>query len=158
MNPLIEIIGKACEILLPLDNAVFQGNPASGIAICTLSSVDLAYQLSHQVLQEVSMIGRLLSENKGIDSILYSLNENKNIKFLILCGKEVLGHKAGHSLIQLHKFGIDEQNFIINSSSPYPKILSSKKLIEHFQQNISIINKIDESNPTKIRQLISSMN
>lgn len=157
MNLLSEIIGKACEILLPIDNSVFPGNPGSEIVICTLSSISMAHQLSNQILQDTALIGRLLSENKGIDEILEYLYEHKNIKILVICGKEVLGHKAGHSLIQLHRFGVDTQNFIINSSSPDPKILSPKKFIEHFQQNISLIDRINEIDTNKIQQLINKI-
>lgn len=157
MNSILEIIGKACELLLPIEKTVFLGNPNSEIVICTLSSINLAQELSHQILHDVNLVGRLLSENKGIDAILRYLYENKNIKILIICGKDVWGHKAGHSLIQLHRFGVNEQNFIINSSSPDPKILSTKKFIEYFQQNILIINKIDETNSNKIRHLVNSL-
>lgn len=157
MNSFLEIVGKACEILLPIDNAVFLGNTRSEIVICTLSSITLAKQLSDQVLSKVNLVGRLLSENKGIDSILHYLYENKNIYVLLVCGKEVMGHKAGHSLIQLHKFGVNENNYIINSSSPFPKLNSSKALIDHFRQNVSVIDKIDEINPIRIQHIINSL-
>ena len=41
--------------------------------------------------------------------------KNKNVKTIILCGKEVWGHKTGHSLLALHKNGIDQNNRIIKS-------------------------------------------
>jgi len=34
------------------------------------------------------------SENKGIDSIIEYVNKNQKIKTIIVCGKEVSGHKA----------------------------------------------------------------
>ena len=54
-------------------------------------------------MNDVSIVGRLLSENKGIDSIINFVNENQKINTIIVCGKEVWGHKAGHSLFELHK-------------------------------------------------------
>lgn len=157
MNHLLEIAGKLCEVLLHVDDAVFVGNPCSNIAICTLSSTQLAKHLSEVLINDVCIIGRLLSENKGIDMLLQYLYEHKNIKFLIICGKDVHGHKAGHSLIQLHKFGTDNSNMIINSTSPEPKIISSKQIVEFFQRNISIINEIGESDLVKLQQRVNSL-
>ncbi|MCG8324819.1 MAG: hypothetical protein MI673_04820, partial [Thiotrichales bacterium] len=88
---------------------------------------------------------RLFSENKGIDALIRFVNSNKNIKTIILCGKEVWGHKAGHSLLQLHQNGIDNDGRIINSISPDPFLTVSKSQIEYFQNNITLVNLIDES-------------
>ena len=64
---------------------------------------------------------------------------------IIVCGKEVWGHKSGHSLFQLHKNGIDENKRIINSTSPDPFLTISKSKIEYFQNNITLVNLINES-------------
>ena len=56
------------------------------------------------------------------------------------------GHKSGHSLLQLHKNGIDENSRIINSISPDPYLTVSNDMIEYFQKNITIIDLIDETN------------
>ena len=44
----------------------------------------------------------------------------ENIKIskkIIVCGKDVWGHKSGHSLFELHKNGIDQNSRIINSKA-----------------------------------------
>ena len=41
MNALGEVIGKVCEIILPIPEESFPGNPDSKLAVCTLSSMDL---------------------------------------------------------------------------------------------------------------------
>jgi len=71
-------------------------------------------------------VGQLLSENKGIDSIIKHVNKNPQINTIIVCGKEVWGHKSGHSLFELHKNGIDQKNRIINSTSPDPYLTVPK--------------------------------
>jgi len=77
---------------------------------------------------------------------LLKMNQNKKIKTIIVCGKEVWGHKSGHSLFQLHKNGIDENNRIINSISPDPFLTVSKSEIQYFQKEITLVNLIDETN------------
>lgn len=102
------------------------------------------------------MVGRLLSENKGIDSIIEFVNKNQKIKTIIVCGKEVWGHKAGHSLFELHKNGIDGNQRIINSTSPDPILTVSKSKIKHFQDKIELVNLINETNFEKIIQRIKN--
>jgi tetrahydromethanopterin S-methyltransferase subunit A len=96
----------------------------------------------------------LLSENKGIDQIISHLNKNKKIKNLIVCGREVWGHKAGDSLYQLYQNGVDINGKIINSISPDPYLTVSKSQIIYFQKEINFINMINETDFNKIKQKI----
>ena len=155
MNALGEAIGELCKIILPIPEESYLGNLNSSIAICTLSSIDLLKKLANsQILGHTSIIGRLLSENKGIDSIIKHVNENRKIKTIIVCGKEVWGHKAGHSLFQLHQNGVDKNNRIIGSISPDPYLTVSKSQIQYFQNNVSLINLINETNANTILQKV----
>ncbi len=146
MNALGEAIGELCKIILPIPEEYYSGNPDSSIAVCTLSSIDLLKKLANsEILNYLSIAGRLLSENKGIDSIIKYVNKNQKINIIIVCGKEVCGHKAGHSLFQLHKNGVDKNNRIINSTSPDPYLTVSKSQIQYFQNNITLVNLITET-------------
>jgi len=146
VNALGEAIGELCKIILPIPEEYYSGNPDSSIAVCTLSSIDLLKKLSNsEILSHVSIAGRLLSENKGIDSIIKYVNKYQKINIIIVCGKEVWGHKAGHSLFQLHKNGVDKNNRIINSTSPDPYLTVSKSQIQYFQNNITLVNLIAET-------------
>ena len=155
MNALGEAIGELCKIILPIPEEYYSGNPDSSIAVCTLSSIDLLKKLANsEITSHVSIVGRLLSENKGIDSIIKYVNKNQKINIIIVCGKEVWGHKAGHSLFQLHKNGVDKNNRIINSTSPDPYLTISKSQIQYFQNNITLVNLIAETDFTTISDKI----
>ena len=146
MNALGERIGELCKIILPISEESYQGDINSSIAVCTLSSIDLLKKLANsEILNHISIVGRLLSENKGIDSIIKHVYKNQKITTLIVCGKEVWGHKAGHTLFQLYKNGVDKNNRIINSSSPDPYLTVSKSQIQYFQNNITLVNLINET-------------
>lgn len=156
MNSIGNAIGELCKIILPIPEESYLGNPDSSIAICTLSSMDLLKKISNsEFLNHVSIAGRLLSENKGIDSIIKYLNQNKKVKTLIVCGKEVWGHKAGHSLFKLYKNGIDEHGRIINSISPDPFLTSTKSEINYFQNEINLVNIINETNIETIKKYVN---
>jgi len=147
MNKLSDAIGKLCEILLPIPEEFYMGNANSSICVCTLSSIKLLKELKNsKIIENVAIAGRLFTENKGIDSIIKYVNQNKKIKTIIVCGKEVWGHKSGHSLFQLHEFGVDKNNRIVNSTSPEPILTISNLQIQYFQKEITLVNLIDETN------------
>ena len=144
MNAIGEAIGELCKVILPINEEFYLGNSDSSIAICTLSSIDLLKNFANsKILNQISIVGRLLSENKGIDSIIKYVNKNPKVDTIIVCGKEVWGHKSGHSLFQLHKNGTDQNNRIINSTSPDPFLTVSKSEIKYFQDNVNLIDLIN---------------
>ena len=146
MNKLGTTIGKICEALLPIPEEFYIGNYNSSICICTLSSIKLLKEIKNsKIIDNVAIVGRLFTENKGIDSIIKYVNQNKKIKTIIVCGKDVWGHKSGHSLFELHKNGIDNNNRIINSTSPDPFLTVSKFEIKYFQKQITLVNLINET-------------
>jgi tetrahydromethanopterin S-methyltransferase subunit A len=151
MNKLGDTIGKICEKLLPISEEFYIGNPNSSICICTLSSIKLLKEIKNsEIIDKIAIVGRLFTENKGIDSMIKHVNQNKKIKTIIVCGKEVWGHKSGHSLIQLYQNGIDDKNRIINSTSPDPILTVSKSEIQYFQKEITLVNLINETDITLI--------
>jgi len=155
MNIIGNIFGEVCKTLFPITEEVYLGNSKSSISICTLSSIHLLKDIANsELMNNIALVGRLLSENKGIDSIIKYVNQNKKIKTIIVCGKEVWGHKAGHSLFALHKNGIDNHGRIINSTSPDPFLTVTKSEIHHFQNNINLVNIINETNFDTIKKLV----
>jgi tetrahydromethanopterin S-methyltransferase subunit A len=147
LNKLGTTIGKICEALLPIPEEFYIGNYNSSICICTLSSIKLLKEIKNsKIIDNVAIVGRLFTENKGIDSIIKYVNQNKKIKTIIVCGKDVWGHKSGHSLFELHKNGIDDNNRIINSTSPDPFLTVSESEIKYFQKQITLVNLINETN------------
>ncbi len=152
MNAIGEVIGEFCKAILPINEEFYLGNPDSNIAICTLSSIDLLKNIANsEILNKISIVGRLLSENKGIDSIVKYVNKHPKVNTIIVCGKEVWGHKSGHSLFQLHKNGIDQNNKIVNSTSPDPFLTVSKSEIKYFQENVKLVDLI---NLTEIKLIL----
>ena len=154
MNLIEDFAGELCKILLPIEEEVFFGDPKSNIAICTLSSINLLKEIANSsIIKEIAIAGRLLSENKGIDSLVRSVLLNEKINTIILCGKDTLGHKPGHSLLCLYKNGI-ENHKIIDSQSPSPILTITKNEVAKFQRQVKIINKIGEISILKLKSMI----
>ena len=158
MNVFGDVIGELCKIVLPIPEEYYVGNPASSVAICTLSSMDLLKKFAKpELLDKLSIVGRLLSENKGIDSIVDYVSKHRKVTTIVVCGQEVWGHKAGHSLFSLHKNGIDKNNRIIGSTSPDPYLTVSQSKIQYFQKNVTLVNLIDETDFEKVLDTLKSI-
>lgn len=158
MNIIENIVGEICKIVLPINEEIFFGNPKSQIAICTLSSMKLLNEISNSsLMSEIVLAGRLLSENKGIDSLIKHVISKKNIKTILICGKDTTGHMSGHSLLMLHENGIDPNGRIIGSSSPDPVLTTPKSEIQIFQNQITIINKIGKTDMLEIKDTVDSL-
>lgn len=152
------LAGEICKILFPIHEEVFYGNSKSSLALCTLSSIKLLKEISNSTLMsKIAIAGRLLSENNGIDLLVRYVLSNRNINKIILCGKDASGHKPGHSLVKLHENGIDYEGRIIGSSSPHPILTLEKSEILDFQKQVKIVNKIGETNMSKIKILVDSI-
>jgi tetrahydromethanopterin S-methyltransferase subunit A len=157
MNLIENLAGEICKIILPINEEVYFGNPKSSLAICTLSSMNVLKEIANSnLLSKVALVGRLFSENKGIDSLVRHVISNKNLETILLCGEDTPGHRPGHSLLNLYKNGVDNQGRIIGSSSPDPMLTITKSEILEFQNQVNLIDKIDETSISKIKILINA--
>lgn len=147
--------GKACSALIPVRHEFFVGK-GKVIAICTLGSIDLLEEISRSSLMErIALVGRLLSENKGIDAVIRYSIEHPELQRIVLCGKEVKGHCAGQALIALHKNGIDKNGNIIGSKSPYPMLESTEKQITSFRRQVIIDDLMGVTDIERIAALVA---
>lgn len=153
-----DIAGKICEILIPINLSIIYGN-GERISICTLSDLSLLKKLStnFEVLSKIKILGRLLSENKGIDSIVKFAIHNPSLRYIIICGKDTKGHYPGQSLKSLSKYGVDNNNRIIDSISPHPVLLSSISEIKRFREQVTLIDMIGENNTDIILKKLNEL-
>ena len=149
------IFGICCYHLLPIKQEYYIGKGRI-IAICTLSSMDLLKEIknNNEIMERISIVGRLLSENKGIDEIIKFTTNNKSLKYLLLCGEEVKGHLPGQTLIALKKNGIDQKKKVINSAAAYPFLACTNHEIENFRHQINIIEKTGLKDIDKIKNIV----
>jgi tetrahydromethanopterin S-methyltransferase subunit A len=150
------VVGKLCEALIPIKHEYYIGKGKKA-AVCTLSSLDLLQDLSKSadIMNRILIIGRLLSENKGIDSIIKFTLDHPELHYMIICGKDVKGHQAGQALVSLYKNGADNCGRIIAAKGAYPLLRSSQKDIEVFRRQIlKISDLIEIDDIEKIKKLV----
>ena len=102
----------------------------------------------------VAIYGSLKTENIGVEKIVANVISNPHIRFLLLCGQDIRGHRAGASLLALHKNGIDESHRIIDAPGAIPFIENlDDDALTRFQEQIKVIDLLgntDEKHITKI--------
>ena len=106
--------------------------------------------------EKIAVFGKLKTENIGIEKIIANIISNPYIRFLIICGEEIRGHRSGNSLVCLHKNGIDENNRIIDAPGAIPYIENiDKDAIKRFQDQIEIIDLINVTDTNLIEKKVS---
>ncbi len=132
----------------------FFGDPESPVAVVTLGS--------HfgKVFTDIgaAIEGTAKTENIGLEKVIVNIISNPNIRFLILCGSEIMGHVTGQSLEALYKNGVKEGRIIdAHGAIPFIENLNEEHL-ERFQKQvefISIINNEDVSAiSAKVKELV----
>ena len=157
-SKIANLLGACCYYLIPIQDTFYSGK-GECIGICTLSSLDLLKEIKNYnaMMESVRIVGRLLSENKGIDSILRFTTMNRKLRIILLCGDDVMGHFPGQSIVSLKNNGVDEQKNIIGAKGHFPVLNSSFEDIENFRKQIDIVNKIGLKDIKIIKSIISNL-
>ncbi|MEW6230919.1 MAG: hypothetical protein AB1566_01235, partial [Chloroflexota bacterium] len=67
-----------------------------------------------------ALAGTLQTENIGIEKLICNMVGNPNIRYLVLCGEEVIGHRTGDAVRALLQHGIDCRRVIIGTGAATP--------------------------------------
>lgn len=150
--------GKICEFVLPIRLSYAMGNGET-IAICTLSDMSLLKEIvsRNDIMRKLFLVGRLLSENRGIDNILKTVHDHPHLRYLILCGREGKGHLPGQALISLYNYGTREDGYIVGARGSNPKLESTKEVISSFRTNIEIVDLIGSTDILQLELLIDKL-
>ena len=95
---------------------------------------------------DYALKGKMQTENLGVERVVLNTISNPNIRFIIVCGRETMGHRAGNALKALWKNGTDFKGRIIHAKGAIPYIENvSEKAIERFRQQVEIIDLLGET-------------
>ena len=158
LNSLQTIAGKICELVLPIRLSYEKGNGET-LAICTLSDMSLLKEIisSKEMMDKLFLVGRLLSENRGIDNILETVHKYPQLRYLILCGRDGKGHLPGQALISLYNYGAKEDGYIAGARGKNPILKSTKEVIAYFRTNIEIVDLIGCRDILQLKYLVDKL-
>ena len=137
----------------PVSEGRYQtGDPKSPIAVCTMASVDLKLPMD-----KISILGKCVTENLGIEKIIKNIVSNPHIRFLIMCGKVSKGHFVENAIESLIENGVDDSMNIIGAKGAMPSLKNtSKEDVEKFRKQIIPINIANEEDTGKIMEVVEA--
>lgn len=98
-----------------------------------------------------ALSGTLQTENVGIEKIVCNIVANPNIRYLVVCGKEVEGHNSGSAIKALLENGIDARRTIVDSQAKTPYLFNIPLgAISRFRDQLTLIDLIGETDPEVI--------
>jgi tetrahydromethanopterin S-methyltransferase subunit A len=141
--------GLSCEIQLssagwpPVVGEYIVVDPTAPVAVTTLASPDFTKRLADLKITGLAIVGKLETENIGIDKIIKNVIANPSLRYLILSGIEPQGHLCGQTLLALSQNGVDEKGRVIGSKGKHPVLKNvTPAEIEAFRKQIQPIDLI----------------
>ena len=104
------------------------------------------------------MVGKMETENLGIEKVIINTISNPAIHFLIASGLESKGHNSGNTLISLWMYGIDENRRVINSTGKRPVLANiTREEVEAFRKQVEVIDMVGCEDIDKIAAKIQEL-
>jgi len=104
-----------------------------------------------------ALAGTLQTENIGVEKIIANVVANPNIRYLIVCGQEVEGHRSGEALIAFIQNGINERRIIIGTDALTPYLFNLPiGAIDRFRKQVEVINLINVTDPEEVKKAVKA--
>lgn len=127
------------------------GNRDSPIAVCTMSSVDIKLPMD-----KIAIMGKCVTENLGVEKIVRNVASNPGIRYIIVAGRESMGHFVDNALESLVENGVDDEGRIIGAKGGIPVLKNStREEIERFRKQVQIVNMAGELDAGKIMEKVN---
>ncbi|MEF8836072.1 MAG: tetrahydromethanopterin S-methyltransferase subunit A [Candidatus Thermoplasmatota archaeon] len=125
------------------------GNTESPVAIVTLSD-DFDFES-----EKVAIWGPMKTENLGIEKVIANVLSNPKIRFIVVCGEEIRGHRSGQSMMALIKNGLEGNGRIKGSKGAVPYIENiSHEAVDRFRDQVDVIDLLDVTSKEKIDETV----
>jgi tetrahydromethanopterin S-methyltransferase subunit A len=124
----------------PVSGRYYLGNRNSAVAVCTMASIDLLEKFNNPTyLDKTAIVGKIVTENIGIEKIVQNVISNPRIRYLVICGKESEGHYVGQAIKALVANGVKDGR-IVGAKGPMPLVKNlTENEIETFRRQIEIV-------------------
>jgi tetrahydromethanopterin S-methyltransferase subunit A len=133
----------------PEEGRYLRGNDFSPVAVVVLLNAPPYEGVPPEVEKLVrvsvetgaALAGTLQTANIGLEKIIANVVANPNIRYLVLCGREVAGHRAGDALVALVSNGVNERRIIVGTNAPTAYLFNIPvEAVERFRKQVMLIN------------------
>lgn len=112
-------------------------------AVCTLADEELYEALRGAMMPRVALVGLLTTENLGIERLVRNVVASPRISWLLLCGTDSRGHRAGECLAALAENGVDAEMRIVGGPGKRARLVNlSFGEVETFRRGIRVVPRI----------------
>ena len=118
-------------------------DPSSPVAVTTLGSVELAQTIGNLSPEGLNIVGKVETENIGIEKIIKNIISNPSIQYLVCAGNEPPKHLTGATIKALFENGIDDDRNIVGSPGMRPVLPNtSREEVGAFCEQVELIDMI----------------
>jgi tetrahydromethanopterin S-methyltransferase subunit A len=136
----------------------FVHDPTAPVAVTTLGSVDLAKAVSDLKPDGLCIVGKVETENIGIEKIIKNVLSNKAIHYLVCAGAEPPKHLTGQTMVSLFEKGIDERSRIVGAPGMRPVLPNTTQAeVDEFRSRIQPVVMIGETDPQVIASRVAEL-
>jgi tetrahydromethanopterin S-methyltransferase subunit A len=133
-------------------------DPAAPVAVTTLGSVDLAEEVSKSPPKGLCIVGKVETENIGIEKIIKNIISNPAIRYLVCAGNEPPKHLTGKTILALFNNGVDGNNKVIGSPGMRPILPNtSSEEIKAFRSQIEPVDMVGCVDVAEIHQKVAEL-
>ena len=148
----------------PEEGCYLRGNDYSPVTVAVIlrwrreeTPPEIENLVRVEVESGAALAGTLQTENIGLEKIICNIVANPNIRYLVVCGPESLGHRVGNAILALATNGINEHKRIIGTKSPTPYLFTiPSAYIERFCKQVLGIDLVNEGSLSVLHQCIWS--
>lgn len=121
----------------------FVTDPDAPVAVTTLGSVALAEAVSRNAPAGLCIVGKVETENIGVEKIVKNVLSNPAIRYLVCAGNEPPRHLTGATLLALCANGIDERRRVRGSPGMRPVLPNTSAAeVQAFREQVQPIDMI----------------
>ena len=132
-------------VIYPWKGDFTTGNQESPVAVVTLSGK------LRLPMDRIAIFGPMKTENLGVEKVVANVISNPRIRFLIVAGEEVRGHRSGDTIKALHREGLDEKGRVVGARGAVPFIENlDGDALERFREQVELIDMLGVTDPEEI--------
>ena len=160
----LRVLHQGCGPLVqsewpPIPGEYSVTDPHAAVAVCVLVGDELYDQLKSVDVAGLSIVGKTLTENLGIERLIQNILANPYIRFLLLVGGETEGHRTGQTILALAENGVNEKMRVNGSEGKRPILRNLTRLeVERFQEQVSVLDYIGTTDVAAISAAIIEAN
>lgn len=127
-------------------------------AVCTLADNSLYEALRQVPLAGVALVGMMNTENLGIERLVRNIVAGSRISWVLLCGTDSRGHRAGECLAALAENGVDSEMRIIGAPGKRARLVNlSLEEVEAFRRGVRVVARIGLKDVDEISRLVKDL-